>query len=221
MNDAQVRQQVQQMVSFIRQEAEEKANEIRVKAEEEFNARKLSAVEAAKTQIRSEYEKKFKQIESKLKVAYSTQLNASRLEILKQRENLLREIYEAVGRELSKAREDKENYKKLLEKLLRQSFVTLDDAEVSITCKEEDLMYVESVFNKALEGLKTSGGQQVKAEIERDSFLPRTSIGGVVVSSHGGKIVCNNTLEARLETAYQQNLPQLRQLLFGETELWK
>ncbi|EME29648.1 V-type proton ATPase subunit E1 [Galdieria sulphuraria] len=222
MNDSQVRQQVQQMVSFIRQEAEEKANEIRVKAEEEFNARKLSAVEAAKTQIRSEYEKKFKQIESKLKVAYSTQLNASRLEILKQREDILREIYEGVERELSKARGDKESYKKLLEKLLKQSFLTLDDADVSITSNEEDLSLVESATKKALEGgLKTSGGQQVKAEIDRESFLPKTSIGGVIVSSHGGKIVCNNTLEARLETAYQQNLPQLRDLLFGDSELWK
>lgn len=63
MNDAQVKQQIQQMVSFIRQEAEDKANEIRVKAEEDFNIRKLSAVEAAREKIRSEYERKSKQID--------------------------------------------------------------------------------------------------------------------------------------------------------------
>lgn len=140
---------------------------------------------------------------------------------MKQRETLLREIYESVGRELSKVREDKESYKKLLEQLLKQSFITLDDAEVSVMSKQEDSSLVESVLNKALEGMETSGGQPVKAEINKESFLPKTSIGGVVVSSHGGKIVCNNTLEARLETAYQQNLPQLRQILFGENELWK
>ncbi|KAK4526508.1 hypothetical protein GAYE_SCF25G4424 [Galdieria yellowstonensis] len=221
MNDAQVKQQVQQMVSFIKQEAEEKANEIRVKAEEEFNARKLSQVEAAKIQIRSEYERKFKQIESKLKVAYSTELNASRLQILKQRETLLKEIYEVVERELSKVKEDEESYKKLLEKLLKQSFMTLDEVEVSICSRKDDIKLVEKVLNKALEGSKTKEGQQVKAVVDKENFLPDTCLGGVIVSSHGGKVVCNNTLEARLETAYQQNLPQLRQLLFGENELWK
>jgi V-type H+-transporting ATPase subunit E len=63
MNDSQVKQQIQQMVSFIRQEADDKANEIRVKAEEDFNIRKLSAVEAAREKIRIEYEKKSKQID--------------------------------------------------------------------------------------------------------------------------------------------------------------
>jgi len=62
MNDQQVKQQIQQMVSFIRQEADEKANEIKVKAEEEFNIRKLSAVEAARAKIRADYDKKSKQI---------------------------------------------------------------------------------------------------------------------------------------------------------------
>lgn len=63
MNDSQVQQQIQQMVSFIRQEAEDKANEIRVKAEEDFNIRKLGNVEAEREKIRAEYEKKTKQID--------------------------------------------------------------------------------------------------------------------------------------------------------------
>lgn len=63
MNDSQVKQQIQQMVSFIRQEAEEKAAEIGVKAEEDFNIRKLSTVEAAREKIRAEYERKTKLIQ--------------------------------------------------------------------------------------------------------------------------------------------------------------
>lgn len=71
MNDSQVKQQIQQMVSFIRQEAEEKAAEIGVKAEEDFNIRKLSTVEAAREKIRAEYERKTKliQVNRKMYVA--------------------------------------------------------------------------------------------------------------------------------------------------------
>lgn len=63
MNDEQVKQQIQQMVSFIKQEADDKANEIRTKAEEDFNIRKLNAVNEARVKISSEYAKKTKAIE--------------------------------------------------------------------------------------------------------------------------------------------------------------
>ena len=42
------------------------------------------------------------------------------------------------------------------------------------------------------------------------------SVGGVVVTSTDGRVVCNNTLDARLEIAYQQNLPAVRAVLFGK-----
>jgi V-type H+-transporting ATPase subunit E len=63
MQEEQVQKQIEQMVKFIRQEAVEKAREIHVKAEEEFNIEKLRMVEAEKARIRSEYERKEKDIE--------------------------------------------------------------------------------------------------------------------------------------------------------------
>ena len=52
-----------QMVQFIHQEAKEKAAEIKLKTDEEFNIEKLRMVEAEKTKIRAEYERKEKQVE--------------------------------------------------------------------------------------------------------------------------------------------------------------
>ena len=63
MNEAEVNQQISQMVAFIHQEAKEKANEIKLKADEEFNIEKLRMVEAEKQKIRAEYERKEKQVE--------------------------------------------------------------------------------------------------------------------------------------------------------------
>ena len=51
------------MVQFIHQEAKEKAAEIKLKTDEEFNIEKLRMVEAEKTKIRAEYERKEKQVE--------------------------------------------------------------------------------------------------------------------------------------------------------------
>ena len=45
--------------------------------------------------------------------------------------------------------------------------------------------------------------------------LPESDLGGIVLTSFKGKIVCNNTLKARLEYALQLSLPNVRAMLFG------
>ncbi len=59
---------IKQMINFIESEAQEKANEIKVQANEEFAIEKQNLVEAAKKKIRSEYEKKEKQVEVEKKM---------------------------------------------------------------------------------------------------------------------------------------------------------
>lgn len=44
--------------------------------------------------------------------------------------------------------------------------------------------------------------------------LPESDLGGVILTSFKGKIVCNNTLRARLDYAIQQSLPEVRSNLF-------
>ena len=40
--------------------------------------------------------------------------------------------------------------------------------------------------------------------------------GGVIMTNEDGLIVCKNTLDARLELAYQQMLPTIRKALYDE-----
>lgn len=42
-----------------------------------------------------------------------------------------------------------------------------------------------------------------------------TCFGGVVMTNADGLIVCKNTLDARLELAYQHLLPNIRRSLYG------
>jgi len=44
------------------------------------------------------------------------------------------------------------------------------------------------------------------------------STGGVTLFSNGGRVMLENTFESRLEIAYQQNLPIIRSMLFGEDD---
>ncbi|KAL2619891.1 hypothetical protein R1flu_000096 [Riccia fluitans] len=226
MDDSMVSNQVTQMVQFIRQEAEEKANEIAASAEEEFNIEKLQLVEAEKKKIRSDFEKKEKQVEVRKKIEYSTQLNASRLKVLQAQDDLVRSMKAEAEKGLASVSEDGDAYSQLLKALVVQGLYRLKEPSVQLRCRQQDLSVVQSILEDA------KAEYVAKAEIEaapevvvsETSFLPGPPeegqpgpfcTGGVVLASKDGRIVCDNTLDARLEIAFKQNLPQIRTQLFG------
>ncbi|KAK8520985.1 hypothetical protein V6N13_077109 [Hibiscus sabdariffa] len=226
MNDSDVSKQIQQMVRFIRQEAEEKANEISVSAEEEFNIEKLQLVEAEKKKIRQEYEKKEKQVEVRKKIEYSMQLNASRIKVLQAQDDVVNEMKESASKELLNVSRDHHVYERLLKDVIVQSLVRLKEPAVLLRCRQDDVQLVESVLDSAKEEYASKVNID-PPEIFIDSVhLPPAPShhdahgafcsGGVVLASRDGKIVCENTLDARLDVAFNKKLPEIRKWLFGQ-----
>eukprot|EP00897_Mesotaenium_endlicherianum_P000541 jgi/Mesen1/10488/ME000083S10000 len=224
MNEADVSKQVQQMVQFIKQEAEEKANEISVAAEEEFNIEKLQLVEAEKRKIRQEYERKEKQVEVTKKIEYSKQLNASRLKILQAQDNIVRGIKDAAEEELQRVSKDRQAYSKLIKDLILQGLIRLKEPSVLLRCREADVSLVKQVTNQAIKEYETKTGLGApQIDVDGKKFLPPapgpnvtgpTCSGGVAMATKDGRIVCSNTLDARLEIAFKQMLPVIRKSLF-------
>ncbi|XP_012474928.1 V-type proton ATPase subunit E [Gossypium raimondii] len=234
MNDGDVSKQIQQMVRFIRQEAEEKANEISVSAEEEFNIEKLQLVEAEKKKIRQEYEKKEKQVEIRKKIEYSMQLNASRIKVLQAQDDVVNAMKESASKDLLNVSHDHHVYKRLLKDLIVQSLVRLKEPGVLLRCRKEDLHLVESVLDSAKEEYASKVNVHPPEIIIDDVHLPPGPShhhgffhhhaeahgpfcsGGVVIASRDGKIVFENTLDARLDVAFNKKLPEIRKWLFGQ-----
>ncbi|XP_058778323.1 V-type proton ATPase subunit E-like [Vicia villosa] len=227
MNDADVSKQIQQMVRFIRQEAEEKANEISVSAEEEFNIEKLQLVEADKKKIRQEYERKEKQVDVRKKIEYSMQLNASRLKVLQAQDDVVNKMKEAAAKELLNVSGDPEVYGSLLKDLIIQSLLRLKEPSVLLRCREVDLPLVEDVLESAAQEYAEKANLHVpEIVVDKDVYLPPAPnhhnphdlhcSGGVVLASHDGKIVFENTLDARLDVLFRNKLPTIRKELFGQ-----
>ncbi|KAK9716640.1 hypothetical protein RND81_06G247500 [Saponaria officinalis] len=225
MNDNDVQKQIQQMVRFIRQEAEEKANEISVSAEEEFNIEKLQLVEAEKKKIRQEYERKQKQVEIRKKIEYSMQLNASRIKVLQAQDDLVNSMKEAASKELLRVSGHHHHYRALLKALIVQSLLRLKEPALLMRCREDDVQHVEHVLDDAKEEYASKAEVHAPDVIIDDIYLPGAPThndahglscsGGVVLASRDGKIVFENTLDARLEVAFRKKLPQIRKQLFG------
>jgi V-type H+-transporting ATPase subunit E len=227
MNDQDVSKQIQQMVRFIRQEAEEKANEISVSAEEEFNIEKLQLVEAEKKKIRQEYERKSKQVEVRKKIEYSMQLNASRIKVLQAQDDVINAMKDSASKELLRTADDKNTYKKLLKGLIVQSLLRLKEPSVLLRCREMDVTQVEAILEEAKQEYAAKAKVHApKIAVDKIVWLPPppksaeshalSCSGGVVLASQDGKIVCENTLDARLDVVFRQKLPQIRKHLFGD-----
>mmetsp|Transcript_13096 Transcript_13096/g.35269 ORF Transcript_13096/g.35269 Transcript_13096/m.35269 type:complete len:219 (+) Transcript_13096:57-713(+) len=214
MNDQQVNQQIEQMVAFINQEALEKQNEINVKAEEEFNIRKLTAVEAARSKISAEFEKKKKQIAINQKIERSTELNAARLRTLKAMDAELQSVLKDATASLAKVSQNESAYKDLMYKTLLQACLTLRDPIVVVKVRLADAPLVKELVPAVTAEYKKVTSQDVKLSIDGSAFLDEKSAGGAVLYSNEGRIFLDNTFESRLAIAYEQNMPVIRSMLF-------
>jgi len=227
MDEAAVKQQLDHMVKFIYREAEEKATEIASKAQEECSIEKQRLVQDEKLKVAKVYETKRKQIEVKKKIMYSNALNQSRLTVLKAREEGIQKILTDAHRRLADLTKNPEAYRGLLQKLIVQGLLRLGEADVHIVARAEDKTLVEAAINGAVQEYKTKSQKDVRVTLEKNTHLPPGPefakgpdfcSGGVILSTPDGKIICSNTLDARLSMAFEQQLPKIRTILFGESQ---
>mmetsp|Transcript_38404 Transcript_38404/g.46878 ORF Transcript_38404/g.46878 Transcript_38404/m.46878 type:complete len:221 (-) Transcript_38404:127-789(-) len=215
--------QIRQMVNFILQEAHEKANEIRVKTEHDFNLEKQTLVHEAKLAIQDEFAKKEKDREIQDRIARSAEIGECRVKKMKVRDDLLQTLLSEAGAKCAMVARG-QNYPHLLQKLIVQGLIKIDEEECTIYCRGEDVKTVEKILPDAMEeyvaimeresGVKLS--PKVKLNDNRDKDLPDSTYGGVKLTAAAGKIVCDNTMSARLTLVYDELLPSIRAIIFPE-----
>ena len=59
---------------------------------------------------------------------------------------------------------------------------------------------------------------KTKLSINKQNPLTDKDIGGVILTSLNGRIVCDNTLKARLTYCLELLLPDIRRMLFAESD---
>jgi len=226
MNDEKVSAQLANMVKFIEKEAQEKAAEINDKTSSEYSIEKQRIVVAQMEKITLEFTRKRQQVLVEQRINHSHKITKSRLEILQVRDKGMRDVLDTATRELSKISSSKE-YPDLLFKLILQGVKKfLDEAEITVRCREEDLSLTKEAIKQAMNELKRVGLKNKLTLDETFHLAPSKSdgkggeicTGGVVLTARGGKLVCDNTLDARLRYAYEHLVPVLRKKLFNEPD---
>jgi len=215
--------QIRQMVNFILQEAHEKANEIRVKTEHDFNLEKQTLVHESKLSIQDDFSKKEKDREVQERIARSAEVGECNVKKMKIRDELLHTLLNEAGTKCGMVARG-QNYPQLIQKLIVQALIKIEEMDVTVYCREDDIPVVQGILDNAVEeyvnimeresGIKLQ--PNVKLNDKPEKFLPESSYGGVMLTAIDGKIVCDNTMSARLTLVYSELLPAIRAILFPE-----
>merc|ERR1711907_362744 len=206
--------QVTHMKDFILHEAREKADEIDAKAEQDYHVEKQRLVEEERLRIKKEYERREKNVELETKIANATETNKNKLLVLQaaavQVENTYAEAYEAL-----KAVPNKPEYQSLLVELIKEGVAMLGLGEVKVICRAADKAKVMQAIGQ-VQGVKINVDDQDLKVDPSVTNVDSQCIGGVLVSSMDGKVVVSQTLNARLQVAYDTALPVVKPVLFNQ-----
>jgi len=211
------------MVNFILQEAHEKANEIRVKTEHDFNLEKQTLVHEAKLAVQDEFAKKEKDREVQERIQRSAEIGQCRQKKMSIRDELLNSLTKEASSKCKMVASG-QNYPQLLQKLIVQGLIKIEELEVTVYCRKEDVSTIKKVIPAAVKeyvdiiekesGIKLSPKVSVNPDRARD--LPESSNGGLKLTALNNKIVCDNTMSSRLGLVYKELLPSIRAILFPE-----
>ena len=231
MNESEARDRIKQMISFVMEEAKDKAKEIESKTEHEYNSAKSKHLHLAKEKLNAEFDKKWKQLGVKQRIERSAAINSARMEAMKVRNDLIMGLLEDSKFAINdRFISNKPVYSTLLRELLIQGLIKLLDSRVVVHCRQVDLALVKQVLPEArtayMEQMRSETGRayEVEVSVNETEFLPGppqhgsyepSCSGGVMLTSHEGKIRCINTLDERLRLVFAEGIPALRQLVFS------
>eukprot|EP00461_Guttulinopsis_vulgaris_P001671 UN01671 len=225
--------QIQQMIGFIKAEAYEKVQEIDQKAAAEYERRFQELKRDKEQQVQAEYKAKRHNANVQRLIQSSHKKQEAKSSLIQLRSNLVDSLKLTVIKKLQGI-EKNEQYGQLVLNLIVQGLISVQEEKVVIRCRKIDEAIVQKVLVQAAEVFKKAVADSTgytptlqPLTIDTANYLPgpyeegavEYCLGGVEVVARGGKIICNNTLDARLELVSRHLLPQIRAFLFGDVQM--
>jgi len=222
---------VEEMPPLTHQEAREQtrriADQIELMARDEVGmideeARRLAddersrLVETECARLKREHERRSKAMGAADKIEHSKNKSAARLSVLAEQDQLMQGVINTAASSLMEVHKSPE-YKGMLEGLLLQALNKLKEDSVLVQCLERDANIVREAMKGACAKYQTSG--KVKAVMHPEHLAVKESVdvpclGGIVLWNEQRTICCRNTLNVRLQFAYENQMPKIRSLLF-------
>lgn len=228
-SSAETNAQIKQMIHFINQESNEKVEEIKTRTLAACNAEKLDNLNRLEAEAKDKVEKSNKERTTQKKIERSKFVNETRLAAMRNRDVLIKQLKQATLQKLASIPQNP-NYADLVRVLIIESLMNMCEKNVFVQCRKEDEAVVSAQLDSAAKGYcdlmsKASGKSiTVNLTLDKDNYLAPAPVagseavsccGGVVLHAKNRKIICKNTLDSRLDIAFDALTPQLRGVMFG------
>jgi V-type H+-transporting ATPase subunit E len=149
---------------------------------------------------------------------------------MKEREHLMKGLMDEARQRIAKVTNDEKTYSQLISKLILQALVKLDETNVIVYCRACDVKLAKKAADTAQKDfialMKKECNEDVKLTLKVNDDSARMLApppsggpgafcsGGVRLTACNGKLVCDNTLDARLKLIYEEQMPRVRKMLF-------
>ena len=213
-----------EMERMLRQNAHEKAFELQVLAQRAFEQEKSRIVFEGRQQIKTDIDEKMKKLNQDMNIERSQKINESRLIKMKERNLCLLEVKALMAERLKLVmKNERSRYLATVKNLILQSMIKLLEPTLQVKCRKEDVKDIQgmvsdlqSQYSKFM--LNETGREyECNLEVLTDNFMTDAQdkgCGGVMLYTENNRIVVSNTLNARLDLAFEEMLPLIRQSLF-------
>ena len=132
--------------------------------------------------------------------------------------DMIERIQEETKNHLKTKTQNQQEYRQLLKGLITQGLIKLLEEKVEIRCLRSDERLISEVMSECQRDFNGMCDVQTQIVINKQNYLTDEDIGGVVLTSFAGRIVCDNTLRARLSYCLQLLLPTIRSMMFNESD---
>lgn len=201
-----------------------------MKTQKECVAEALTIENQERTRVREEYEKRKKALLVQKKIQVSQRKTQARIDVMRARDAKMNELKHSCLRKLGELSKEAK-YKELVRYLIAQGLLVMQEQTIKIQCRQEDLKIVQAELEPAVNLFKktmsdsTGIAPTVTVSLDDKFLAPGFSqegvafcAGGVLLSARNDQIICRNTLDHRLDLAFEQLKPQIRGILFGVRE---
>lgn len=108
--------------------------------------------------------------------------------MLKVREDHVRSVLDEARRRLGEITKDPTKYSEILVKLIVQGLFQIMEPKATIKCRQADVGLIESLLPTALENYKGKIGKDINITLDKESFLPADTCGGVELYALNGRL---------------------------------
>ncbi len=193
-----IRELARKSYEKIIEDAKRKAREIIEEARKEAEEISKTIKEKVIKEVRNELNRKLMSIRMKY-----------RYELMKLKYEAIEEVFKKAEGQLKEfVSKDREEYYRVLHRLLKQAIENLEEyREYIIYARDEDINIVEEIIRELSRKYPNHVFKVVKSPVE--------FIGGIIVYAPEGAVFFNNTFDARLSRIKEYRINEVINVLFG------